>query len=101
MGEEGCDSGVCEECDSNCEKATEFYTCVGGDEDSPSICTPICGDGFKKGAEECDEGDLDNFDGCSSSCEIEDGWEIKSESIVTICGDGLLRGQEECDDNND
>lgn len=32
----------------------------------------VCGDGFVAGAEECDDGGLEDFDGCSASCELED-----------------------------
>jgi cysteine-rich repeat protein len=31
-----------------------------------------CGDGFVAGAEQCDDGNLEDFDGCSASCELED-----------------------------
>ncbi len=35
-------------------------------------CTPpVCGDGLAAGTEECDDGDLDNGDGCSSTCQLE------------------------------
>ncbi len=30
-----------------------------------------CGDGVLDGSEECDDGDTQNNDGCSSSCDIE------------------------------
>lgn len=89
VGEEGCDSGVCEECDNDCKEAGEYYTCVGGDETHPSICTPICGDGEEIG-DECEDGNFDNFDGCSSTCELEEGWESDGDGgFEPICGDGL------------
>lgn len=28
-----------------------------------SVCSPICGDGRKLGNEQCDDGNLSNFDG--------------------------------------
>ncbi|MCK5624305.1 DUF4215 domain-containing protein [Candidatus Pacearchaeota archaeon] len=34
--------------------------------------TPVCGDGDVQGDEECDDGNTDNGDGCSSTCQIED-----------------------------
>jgi len=54
----------------------------------------ICGDGTVEGDEQCDDGNLDDNDGCSSTC------------IFEICGDGVLHPGEECDDgvesgNND
>lgn len=33
---------------------------------------PVCGDGVSELPEECDDGDLDDGDGCSSSCLLED-----------------------------
>jgi cysteine-rich repeat protein len=48
----------------------------------------ICGDGIISGAEECDDGDLndnDIYNGCSTEC-----------TFVT-CGDGMVNGPEECD----
>ena len=35
---------------------------------------PICGDGIKQAYEGCDDGDLENGDGCSDSCIVESGW---------------------------
>ncbi|MCK5122731.1 MAG: DUF4215 domain-containing protein [Candidatus Pacebacteria bacterium] len=52
----------------------------------------ICGDGVMEGGEECDDGNLDDGDGCSSLCVIEEG--------ETVCGDGVMEGDEECDDGN-
>ncbi len=43
------------------------YTC--SDEELPE-----CGDGVVDPGEECDDGNSDNGDGCSSECDVEDGW---------------------------
>ena len=51
---------------------------------------PSCGDGVLEGAEECDDGNAADGDGCSSICTIEEG----------TCGDGLVGAGEECDDGN-
>lgn len=32
---------------------------------------PLCGDGMREGDEECDDGNVDSGDGCSSICELE------------------------------
>jgi len=49
-------------------------TCGGGG--VPNVCgsTSICGDGMVTGSEACDDGDLQNGDGCSSTCQAESGW---------------------------
>jgi cysteine-rich repeat protein len=49
---------------------------------------PFCGDGIIDEDEECDDGNNDNNDGCSSTCRIEE------------CGDGIVQNGEECDDGN-
>src|SRR6185503_4188092 len=38
------------------------WTCSG----SPSVCSPICGDGLVRGGEGCDDGNLSGGDGCSA-----------------------------------
>ena len=42
----------------------------------PSVCTPICGDGYFYGlnGEECDDGNTASGDGCDSTCKVEVGW---------------------------
>jgi cysteine-rich repeat protein len=52
-------------------------------------CTvPNCGDAIVNtfAGEECDDGNADDFDGCTNSC--------------TICGDSIVTAPEECDDGN-
>ena len=50
----------------------------------------ICGDGVKDPGEPCDDGNVDNTDGCLSDC------------TLAICGDGYVQaGFEQCDDGND
>ncbi len=57
------------------------------------ICTPACGNSFiETGAgEQCDDGNTNNGDGCSSTCQNEGG---------PICGNNIVEGAEECDDGN-
>jgi cysteine-rich repeat protein len=66
-----------------------------------SSCFVICGDGLKGGGEldddRCDDENLNNGDGCDSSCHIECGWTCEGEDLEqdvcsTHCGDGLLAG---------
>ncbi len=53
---------------------------------------PACGNGFVESGEECDDGNTDDGDGCSSTCEIE--------STGPVCGNGIVETGEECDDGN-
>src|SRR5574338_170218 len=50
---------------------------------------PICGDGRLDPGEQCDDGNMGNADGCSSTCAIE-----------MTCGNGVMEGSEEWDDGN-
>jgi cysteine-rich repeat protein len=62
---------------------------------------PECGDGVLEGAETCDDENNTDGDGCSASCQVEEGAECEGEPSVCnfeICGDGVVVGREECDD---
>ncbi len=104
---EACDDGNTAANDgcSGCV-VTEGWSCYGL---QPSICEqPLCGDGVLSVGEECDDGNLneglasDETDGCSTSCELDEGWTCPEadEECIPTCGDGALNGDEECDDNN-
>jgi len=104
-GTEQCDSanmngGTCENqgfdggtlsCDNSCS----FNT---------SGCTMnTCGNGEINPGEECDDGSTLNSDGCSSNCQIEDGYECNgAPSVCTpLCGNNTLDdGTEQCDGND-
>lgn len=43
---------------------------------------PACGNGTIEGTEECDDGDRDSRDGCSSVCAVEPGWSCVGEPSV-------------------
>lgn len=50
---------------------------------------PVCGNGTREGAEQCDDGNDDNTDACTNQCQN------------ARCGDGITRfGVEQCDDGN-
>lgn len=59
-----------------------------------------CGNGHLDSGEACDDGDLRNGDGCSSTCTVEPGFSCSSEPSYcrTTCGDGVTAGSELCDD---
>ncbi len=50
---------------------------------------PVCGDGVQEGTEECDDGNVDDGDGCESTC-----------VVTAVCGDGTVEAGEACDDGN-
>jgi len=57
-----------------------------------------------EGAEECDDGNTKQNDGCSRFCVIESGYECTGEpSVCTpieVCGNSSIEGAEECDDGD-
>ncbi len=63
-----------------------------------------CGNGTKEGPEACDDGNLVNGDGCSSTCTIETGFNcntVPNPNVCSaICGDSMKYGTEVCDDGN-
>jgi cysteine-rich repeat protein len=78
---EGCDDlnlANGDGCDSSCE-VEDGYDCSAGP--WPSICTPVCGDSIvifpkiitddsaSSTGEHCDDGNIDDGDGCESDCE--------------------------------
>jgi len=74
--------------------------CNGGFGGDGVICAPICGNGAMHGGETCDDGGMENGDGCSATCAQEPGWTCTGSpsNCVTTCGDGIIVGSEECDD---
>lgn len=92
-------------------EVTLFFDLIGADADTAGglrldnvfALEPIgCGDGFIEGIEECDDGNPDDGDGCSSTCTVESGWDCTGEpsACTEVCGDGIITGSEECDDGN-
>lgn len=59
----------------------------------------VCGNGKIESGEQCDDGNTNDNDGCSSSCQIESGWSCSGQpsSCSPICGDGEVKGNEQCD----
>ena len=74
----------CLPCPDGCLTCTDCYTCTTCNIDfifSPatSLCYEICGDG-KRYNKECDDGNNRDGDGCSASCQIEQGYTCKGGS---------------------
>mmetsp|Transcript_15987 Transcript_15987/g.15913 ORF Transcript_15987/g.15913 Transcript_15987/m.15913 type:complete len:356 (-) Transcript_15987:131-1198(-) len=73
------DSNKCYPCDSFEGYSTYFAIPISYFTDDlfsklSSNCIEICGDGRNMGQAQCDDGNNNNGDGCSSSCEVETGW---------------------------
>jgi cysteine-rich repeat protein len=63
----------------------------------------LCGNGVRFGIEQCDDGNVTDFDGCSSTCTVEPGYEcagVSPDSCTKLCGNGIVNFGEECDDGN-
>lgn len=54
-----------------------------------SVNPPVCGDSVTQLGEECDDGNMNDGDGCESDC-----------TVTPNCGDASLQTGEECDDGN-
>jgi uncharacterized repeat protein (TIGR01451 family) len=67
--------------DNTCNGAETCSTCAS----DCGVCAPVCGNGQKETGEQCDDNNLNNNDGCSSTCKIE------------ICGDNIKQTSEQCD----
>jgi cysteine-rich repeat protein len=102
-----CFSHIPEACLSNsdegsCGKASCYWCrdhCI---EDSMD-CPNQCGNGYLEAREVCDDGNVQDGDGCPSTCyNITAGWRCLTagQLCTPIIGDGLLVGTEACDDGN-
>jgi fibro-slime domain-containing protein len=73
---------------------SNFQLTLQGFNSAPSVCTPICGDGFVAGAEQCDRGTAnvppggDIYGKCTTECKL-----------GPYCGDAILQSPPEACDN--
>lgn len=62
---QNCLNTICYECDSTLLRCT---SCPNGMSLSDGTCIVRCGDNALNGSEKCDDGNLKDGDGCSSTC---------------------------------
>ena len=87
-------------CSSTTADCVSGYSCPSA---GATACGSACGDGTVTGTEQCDDGNTNSGDGCSSNCQKESGWNCTGTSPTTctpICGDSVRVGTEGCDDGN-
>lgn len=68
---EFCDDGdisSADKCEGDCSMPVTGWICTGGSPTTPRNCVPECGDGLVLGTEPCDDANLVDLDGCSSTC---------------------------------
>jgi len=74
------------------------------DASSTDASSGICGNGTRTSDEACDDGNIDNGDGCTSACVVEDNFACPTENSeciqIVTCGNGRIEGPETCDDRN-
>jgi fibro-slime domain-containing protein len=69
---------------------------------NPPASEAKCGDGNvdAKLKEECDDGNTNSNDGCTSECKLEPGYACPFPGLgceAAACGDGIIAGKERCD----
>src|SRR5690625_2059201 len=72
------------------------------DEPSPDG-DPVCGNGILEEGEACDDGNTASGDGCSSTCQIEDGWdctEAGQPCFEITCDDSIVSSRDINDARN-
>jgi cysteine-rich repeat protein len=60
------------------------------------VCETVCGDGYVRGDEECDDDNQADDDGCSAACVVEPGWRCDASTEPSVCTEGVP-----CDDDSD
>jgi hypothetical protein len=104
---DGCDSTCGVEAGFICTTVwtTDSTSSISTDYDNPTDCTEICQDGmnFNDDSTYCDTGTSAGTDGCTSTCDVVEGWYCTgggystADSCFEICGDSYNWGALECD----
>jgi hypothetical protein len=67
-------------------QAPDGESCGGGNICEAGECVPgpeaVCGNGVLEGDEQCDDGNVDNNDGCSANCNIETAFRVTQIQVV-------------------
>ncbi|MFA5828867.1 MAG: MopE-related protein, partial [Candidatus Shapirobacteria bacterium] len=63
------------------------------------VAPSVCGNGLTESGETCDDANIHDNDGCSSTCSAESGFNCNGSPSVctTTCGDGIIAGSEQCE----
>jgi len=100
---DGCSSTCQSECASlGAACAMDAQCCSLSCASGVCVTVAVCGDGVMAGAETCDDGNNVNGDGCSATCQVENGYTCTGSpsTCTAICSDGIVTGGEQCDDGN-
>ncbi|MDO8469093.1 MAG: hypothetical protein Q7S29_05035, partial [Candidatus Peribacter sp.] len=81
-----------EACETTVPCADPTFICA-----SCRCIPPVCGDGSRSAGEECDDGNAESGDGCSTACLREIPAMVAAQQL---CGNGLIEQGEACDDGN-
>lgn len=76
-------------CSEDCsfDKSLCSYGYVGSSDESSSDISFVCGNGVNEVVGQCDDGNNENGDGCSSNCLIESRWTCRDNSnSLSLCG---------------
>jgi cysteine-rich repeat protein len=65
--------------DNDCDGSTDAA-------DSGCVQPAVCGDGRLTGQEQCDDGNDQAGDGCSATCQIEEGFACRQGILPSLCG---------------
>jgi len=96
------------DCGGSCSGCANGKVCGVNNDCTSTVCSmnvcvaSVCGDSRVTGTETCDDTGTAPGDGCSSTCQVEAGWECTGQPSMChpSCGDGTADPGELCDDGN-